>query len=474
MDFSGIASEKYLKDSMKWMADQNLSGKGRKEFKYLWRSYKEDRKHGWSQFIAKPGRTWIYDNAVGIYALLKFSKLAKIREEKEESEKHYKSAGKAIESLIKLNQWEERRGFKGLWHFSYDTHGSYISPMGPMGANLFVLNAIYAYIIQGGDRTYLKWINDRVKTFIFDQQVMDKDDPRYGLIQAGLRLDKGNRNSQMTWCNIEHNTEYAGTLRLAARANQGRDKEFLLELAERHELLVKGILKNFWQGDHFCTLITETGEINQLVSADTTSWTPFVLMPYMDMNDVWKCIQYIKDNFRIEVEEGERCYHWHWKQLPGSGRKIVLKNKKVPFQKKVAGLFFFTREHGENIPPEEIEKLEKMLHPEAMAYMGLLLMEFAKHTEDKEKRKEALDFLRELYEGIVTMKEAYGGKGTPYATLNVEDYSNTLESMTSAASGAIFTMALMGVDIDDFLGVVPPESFSVDGKKPFNRQTEQK
>lgn len=469
IDLSRIASEKYLQDSMEWIAEQNLKGKGRKEFKHLWRSYKEDRKHGWSQFIAKPGRTWVYDNAVGIYALLKFSKLTETRGEKEESVKHLKKAGKAIDSLIKLNQWEEKRGYQGLWHFCYDTRSSYISPMGAMGANLWVLNAIYAYIIQSKDRTYLKWINDRMKTFIFKQQVMEKDDPRYGLIQAGLRSVKGDRNSQMTWCNIEHNIEYIGTLRLAARVNHTGDKKFLFELAKRHELCVKAILKNFWRKDHFCTLITETGEINELVSADTTSWTPFVLLPYMEINDIWKCIQYLKDNFRIETEEGEQCYQWHWKKFPNGRRKIIIKNKKVPFNKKIAGLFFFTREHGENLSLEEKEKLEKMLHPEAMAFAGLFLLRYVQQTEDKEKRKEALELLIELYNSLIAVKKAYGGKGTPYATLNVEDFSNTLESMTSTAAGAILTMALLGVDMDDFLGIVPPESFTVNNKKPYTR-----
>lgn len=487
IDFSKLADRTYFQDSLAWLASQNFGRLG--NFSYLWKSYKSQPTHPYSKFYAKYGRTWTYDNALGIYAALKTAKVAEISKNETAAKASTENAKRAVTALVNLAKWEEGKGYKGLWHFSYNTTGDdFIDPRGPLGANLWALNAIYSYIIQTGDTTHLAWVNSKMKTFVFGQQVMSKErkmtvvrqgrtqvisepEQRYGLIRAGLYnaedyakgdlmgygVYTGNPNVQNEGCFVEHNADYIATLRLAAIAerkfNGGKDTKFLSDLKNRHELCVQAILNNFWQKDHFCTAMdaatTKDGvvvstKLNTSVAVDNNSWLADVIMPY-DMEKAWQSIKFNEKRFMIKVRLGG---------------------------KDMEGLFFFTKEFADpyvRMSAADRAKLEKMLQPEATFGYILLLMRYAQATDNAERRKECLDLISRLYKSMVMLKQHYGGKGTPYATLDIHNYFNTMEAMSSTATGMIVTDAMYGAGIDDFIGVTPPEDFTVGSKAPFTK-----
>jgi len=455
-----IADKGFLEFSMKWIDDRSLGWRGK--FSYLWQSYEEEPTHPYSEYIAMYKRTWVYDDALAIYAQLKTAELAKATGDHESAQRHIENARRATEAFVYLADWEESKGFNGLWHFSYNVFGdNFIDPRGPLGADIWVLNAIYSYIIQTADTRHLGWINHKVKNFIFGQQVMDEKDPRHGLIRAGLYnasdYAKGDSmgynvygddpNVQNENCFVEHNADYIGLLRLAAIAeigfNESRDKGFLDELKNRHEACLKAVIKNFWQDDHFSTGMSETGKVNTSVAVDNNSWLADVIMVY-DMERAWQSLQFNEKRFIIELELGRQ---------------------------KAEGLFFFTRDFHDmfiqKLRRKDREKLEKMIQPEATFGYIALLMRYARYTKDEARRQKCLELVERLYSSMIKIKKHYGSRKLPYATLDIKGYFNTMGSMASIATGAVVTAAMLGANADDFIGVAPPAYFTVDEKPPI-------
>ncbi|MFH1847995.1 MAG: hypothetical protein ABH825_02110, partial [Candidatus Omnitrophota bacterium] len=460
-DFSDIADKGYLRDSLKWIESARLNAYGR--FGSLWRSYRRNPANPASRYVARYGRTWIYDNALAIYAELKTAALAQMSGCPNTGAAHTQNAKKAADALVNLSRLEEQNGFKGLWRFSYNTiDDNFVDPRGPLGANLWALNAIYAYILQTGDERNLGWLKDSVKSFLFKQQVMDENDPRFGLIRGGLynasdykkgenmgySVDEGDPNIQNEYCFIEHNADFIGTLRLAAiaekRFNGGRDEKFLSDLRQRHELCVKAILKNFWLGDHFCTAMEPDGTINTSVAVDNNSWVADIIMPY-DAERAWQSIRYNRKKFMVMMRLGDKV---------------------------IDGLSFFAGDFKDpylmNMSDADRKLMEEMVQPEATFGYVLLLMRYAEHTPNKERKAECLMLINRLYRSMVLLKEHFGGLGTPYATVDIPGYFNTMESMAGTATGVVVTTAMLGVDADDFIGISPPEDFTVDGRRPFS------
>ena len=508
--FSGIATLRQFDELMDWVDGRRFTdpryGRVDELFLPLWQSYKPNDKDPDSRYIAEYGRVWTYDVALAIFAELKAAQVLKATWKHEEAQGRIANAKKAVEGLMRLAKWEEKEmAFKGLWHFSYNVLGdSYRDPRGPLGANLWAINAMYAYIIQTGDTTCLEWLNGKVKTFVFSQQVMDQNDPRYGLVRAGLyhvlddklgpfsgyclgrnltgivdflnteykiarRGFKDEKylqirdlvvefakargltetpaeelaNFQNGNCFIEHNAAYLGMLRLAALANTRGDAGFLTELRRRHEICVNSINNKFWQGDHYCTAMSEKGEINKSVAVDNNTWAADALMPY-DMERTWQCIQFTKRRFMIKIKLGE---------------------------KEVEGLFFFTSDfedpYVQGLSQEDRKKLEQMVSPEATLGYVLLLMRYAQVTKDEKRKEECLDLIIRLYRSMFVIKEHFGGNGIPYSTLRIQEYFTMLEGMASNATAAITAAALRGAGVNDFIGVTPPKEFTVRGRAPF-------
>jgi len=528
----------YLERSLAFLKDQRIGArimKG-KDFSGLYQSHKHTPRNPNSQYVAAYGRSWVYDCALGIYADLKSGKTEQAR--------------RGVDALVRLAEHEDKLGFRGLWHFSYNTMADdFIDPRGPLGANLWCLNAIYAYMLQTGDSRPLAWTNEKVAGFVFTQQVLDGKDPRYGLFRAGLEnpvdLARGDAmgyhvyegipsdfdellresqrlsqeilglvlphplnkpvatalealrlarptdeviNSQVEFCSIEHNADAVATLRLAARAAYRFlpvEREFLDELKRRHDLTLDA-LDRMWVREadgagHFVTAMEADGTLNTSVAVDNNTWVPAVLLDY-DEERVWESIQFTRTRFLVE----------------DVGCK---------------GLFFFNSDFTDryvNLTEAEREEMERLIQPEATWGFVQLLWEYARKTKHSPRRKEALALARELAENMIAFQALYAATGdpyergfasyadvstqvglstlkavageprallnklveestaaanrhrrfgTPYASRNIRNYFNTLESAAATATGVAVMQVMRGANGDDFITVAPPRQW---------------
>jgi len=457
----------FLKENLEFLDRQKLmepsvNGQIGFDFQGLRRSFKEDPRHPDSKSVAAFGRIWIYDAALSIYADLKAGRI--------------RSAGAQAGRVMQLALQEKAKGFLGLWHFSYNTRGdSFIDPRGPTGANCWALNALYSYALERGDAVLIAWANRAVEEFLFAQQVMDPRDPRAGLIRAGLynadevkkgesmgyRVYEGDRNCPYEHVILEHCIDAAGTFRLAYRATRKHlppKEKFLAELVRRHDLLMQGARRCFWQKDHFISALdprgTPTAGTDGLpsVAVDNNTWAAQVFLPY-DLETARMAARYVEEHFLIRVPTA---------QVEDAAR--------LPAPDGMEGLYYFRSTFVDpfvQVPPEYRAKLEQLFQPEAAFGFILFLAAMARQTPDPAEKVRWEARARELYEHTVTLLGLYGSGGAPYASVNIPMVFSTLHSLTTAASGVITAAILQGASADDFIGVLPPKEFTVAGKPPL-------
>ncbi|MBI3318492.1 MAG: hypothetical protein HYZ90_05045 [Candidatus Omnitrophica bacterium] len=460
-----MATSDDLKECLRFLDRQRLmtpsvNGQIGFDFQGLRQSYLDNPKHPDARFIARFGRIWIYDVALSIYADLKAGR--------------FRSAGYQAGRVMQVALQEEEKGFRGLWHFSYNTQGDlFIDPRGPTGANAWCLNAIYSTMISAGDSSALSWANRMVKEYLFPQQVMEKEDTRFGLVRAGLhnaddaargdgmgyRVYEGRANHPYQHCILEHNADAAGTFRLAFRASRHfgfKGEKFLEELIHRHDLLMKGIRRIFWQGDHFVSALDGEGRLftgtdgQPSLAVDNNTWAAHVFLPY-DLEMSLSSIRYVEKKFLIQTPPA------------------LLEDAHAPASAGLHGLYYFTAAFVDpfvQVAEEDRGKMEHLLHPEAAFGFVLFLKEAAERVGQPQERERLMRRAMELYDQTVRLQRLYGSGGAPYASANVPRIFSTLHSVTTAASGAIAAGILQGARSDDFIGVVPPPEFSVDGKSP--------
>ena len=452
----------FLKENLAFLDRQMLlepsvNGQVGFDFQGLRRSFKENPAHPDSKLVAGFGRIWIYDAALSIYADLKAGRI--------------RQAGYQAGRLLQLARQEEARGFKGLWHFSYNTRGDFfVDPRGPTGANAWCLNALYAYVLARGDAALLSWLNGAVQEFLFERQVMDPSDPRYGLIRAGLynaddlkegdamgyRVYEGDMNHSYEHVILEHCIDAAGTLRLAWRANQQTKSTgykvpgtpvFLSELVRRHDLLMQGARRAFWKGDHFVSALDPEGRPYTgsdglpSVAVDNNTWAAHVFLPY-DPALALAAVRYVEEHFLVGVPPA------HVEDVSAEANPEGLR-----------GLYYFRANFTDpfvQVPAEHRAKMERLLQPEAA--FGFILFLLALGEKDR---------AQDLYEHSVKLQRLYGPSGAPYASANVPTVFSTLSSVTTAANGVVATAILQGAPADDFIGVIPPAEFTVAGRPPL-------
>ncbi len=435
------------------------------DFQGLRRSYFDDPKHGQSKFVAHSGRVWIYDVALSIYADLK--------------SKRFQQAVHQADRVVQLAQREEERGFQGLWHFSYNTkEDSFIDPRGPTGANAWCLNALYACALERGDRALLAWLNQKVESYLFGEQVINRKDPRHGLIRSGrynaddlAREDsmgydvyRGDLNHSYEHVILEHCADAAGTFRLAFRANRRLDpknKPFLEILIERHDWLIQGMRRCFWQGDHFVSALDGQGQLYRgrdgqpSVAVDNNTWSAHIFVPY-DLELARSAARYVEDRFITQVPPAML------EDLPSDSTQAG------SVQEGLEGLYYFPDTFADpfvQIPDQRREKVEKLLHPEAALGFVLFLLGLADHLSGSEQERLRQRALK-LYEDTANLQGLYGAHAAPYASVNIPPIFSTLHSVTTAACGVITTRILQGAPSDDFIGVMPPKEMTVAGQAP--------
>lgn len=431
------------------------------DFQGLRQSFREDPRHPDSKMVAHFGRIWIYDVALSIYADLKVGRI--------------RPAGHQAGRVMQLALREEELGYRGLWHFSYNTReDTFIDARGPTGANAWCLNAIYAYLLQRPEGGLLQWANRKVREYLFARQVMDPTDPRHGLIRAGLHnadetargdamgysVYEGDVNREYQHVILEHCADAAGTYRLAFRVNRRQpapDRGFLEELARRHDLLLQGMRRRFWQGDHFVSALEESGAVfrgtdgQPSVAVDNNTWSAHVFAPY-DLELARSAIRYIEERFVLTT--------------PPASVEDVQPGADATGLK---GLFYFLANFSDpfvQMPPEVRPRMEQLFQLEAAFGFVLFLLGVADCTPDAAEADRLRKRAEEIHRHTLDLLRLYGPSAAPYASATVPAIFSTLHSVTTAATGVVTTAILEGAPGDDFIGVLPPPEFTVAGKKP--------
>lgn len=458
---------KHLKGCLQFLDQQQLIQPSFNEqvgfdFQGLRKSYKDNPLHPESKFIAHYGRVWIYDIALSIYADLKTGRMSQ--------------AAYQVKRAMQLALQEEERGYQGLWHFSYNTVGdSFIDPRGPTGCNAWCLNAIYTYIVATGDTNALRWANKAVRKYLFPQQVMDASDPRCGLVRAGYynpedydgrkgnmgyHVYEGDANRLYEHVILEHNTDIVGTYRLAFRATKRcalEDKDFLSQLIERHDLLMRGMHRVFWQKDHFVSAVDGEGRFYlgtdglPSVAVDNNTWSAHVFLPY-DMPLARAAIQYVQNRF-----------------LTRTPQALIEGLPEGASAQDLTGVFYFPASFSDpfvQVQAEYRPKMEQSFHLEAAFGFILFLAAAATAVSDPAQRLQMHEQACRLYEHAVTLQFLYGPLEAPYASVNVPAVSSTLSSVTTASTGLVTATILGGRSDGDFIGVTPPAEFAVAGQAP--------
>ncbi len=443
------------------LKEPSVNGQAGFDFQGLRRSFKENPAHPDSKSIAAFGRIWIYDTALAIYADLKAGRL--------------RQAGYQAGRVMQLALQEKAKGFEGLWHFSYNTRGDFfIDPRGPTGANCWALNALYSYALARGDTSLITWVNQTVREYLFDQQVMDPQDLRFGLIRAGrynaddtqngnsmgYRVYEGDLNHRYEHIILEHCIDAAGTFRLAFRATRKflpQQENFLAELIHRHDLLMQAARRHFWVGDHFISALdpqakpyTGTDGLPS-VAVDNNTWAAYVFLPY-DLKLAQSSVRYVENQFLVRVPPAQ-----------------VEDAAHPPAPDGLQGLYYFRSTFVDpfvQVPQEFRSKMEQTFQPEATLGFVLFLLALSRQEEDPRQKTRWEARARELYEHTENLLRLYGPRGVPYASANIPMIFSTLHSLTTAASAVIAAAIFGGAPLDDFIGVLPPKEFTVAGQAP--------
>ncbi len=481
-------------------------------FNGLHRSYRSDPDNPhWagpegSAQMAKFGRVWIYDSALGIKAEVGAAQAALADGRRDDALERFNLLWRSSRALVELGKDEEALGFSGGWHFSYNTDGdSWIDPRAPMGGVLWGINALYdaiGFVLTADDpaiRSHrqealelLVWVDMLVKRLVFFMQVMDPDDPRDGLIRnmvynslidaglsmddAGYRVYEGQPNRAGQFVIFEHNADLADVLRNAAKVNAAAalidarfqspkfQKGFMDELPVRHERLLNALWDKAWVGDHFVTAMEADGTINTSVALDNQTWVAGVFLPYSE-DRVWRALDYAWEEFRTKGRDGRiatRLGDLVLEDVPAAGRRWVQQLA----DEEIAAVHFFDWNFKDPyvvVPAARRHKLIEMVQPEANEGIRDLLIRVALVTRDPQRREAALRRAELITKTLSMIRKIYGG--LPYATNYIPDLMSTLQAMAPEASFATVSTRLMGAPVA-LIGTAAPDHFTFQGRRP--------
>lgn len=427
--------------------------------KYLWQSYQSSGS-AYSKWLAGYGRVWTYDAALGLYSVL--------------IQKDYERAGLAVDNFMNVIRAEKKKGYKGLFHFSYNTRGDdFIDPREPQGATQWVLKALYAYMLETGDLSHFNELTSYVIKDILPMQILDPKHPAYGLLRQGYMHKKGLRqggyniyeevdelNVLSHGVNMEHNADFIDFLRLITSVvdkyknrihSVGSD--FRAELKKRHALCMQATLR-IRKDKHWPTAFDQNGKPNWSMAIDHYSWLSHAFMDVKNNRDIpWESIKILYNEFTTTTKT----------ITVFKDRKLT----KVELTKPAKGLFFFTWDFQDSfveMPHSDRLKLEEMIQPEATAGAIIMLMDFVLTSKNEERRKFAYDFMVDLFEGLAEIHkvyktiEGYAGGGMPYATETIPDFFGPDPSL---AAGVTYQIAITKLtnNYSNFLGIKAPEGF---------------
>ncbi|RJP57995.1 MAG: hypothetical protein C4541_08940 [Candidatus Auribacter fodinae] len=440
-----------------WIEGQSaiLSGSKNEQldisFSGLWQSYQNTNNPN-STYIAKSGRVWPYDASLGLYTAL--------------VDKDYAPARRAVDTFMSIIRAEKRKGYKGLFHFSYNTRGDmFIDPREPMGNTLWPLKAMYAYMRESGDLQYYDELTRYVRESVFPLQVLEKDNPAYGFIRAGYAhpngLAQGGYNiysnvSRLNTINnsavTEHNADFIDLLRLMTEVidahRPGREQTLRSELKTRHALIMQAS-NTARKGKHWPTQIGADGSINWSRAVDHYTWLASTFIG-LDEEIAWESVQILSNEFTTVINSIEFM----------AGNKV----SRVDLPKPAKGLIFFSSDYKDQYVDFTIAQraiLEKMIQPESTSGGIVFLHNYIQSTKNPQRREYALRLMRELLDGLATVhktyKNVYGGGSMPYATENIQFFNST-PSMAGTASYYI-ALRVMESGYSRFIGTPLPKGF---------------
>lgn len=433
----------------------------------LWASY-EDTKSRWSKYLAYYDRMFTYDTALALYTQI-------IRDDRRGD---FSESRTAVDVIMHLMRREHDKGRIGLLHFSYNTkEDSFIDPRKITGANIWMLKALYAYMIASGDLDYFQMLTGYVRDYLFPLQVLDSNHPAFGFVTAGyghpLGMDQGGYsiyadlyelNTPTQLVVLEHNADYIDLLRIMQfLLNKCElDTEGLSdELRLRHALVMQAAYR-VRKGRHWPTAIDLDGTVNWSMAVDHYTWMASTFIG-LDDDVAWQSVEVLNDEFTTTIDSLEILIG----PIP----------RRIPLDTDATGLIFFDRDFSDpyvTIAEDDRDKLENLIQPEATAGGIVFLYHFARHCNDDSRREKSLELLDTWLDGLAVIHETYSSLyttgGMPYATENTHNYFNSTPSMAATAT-YYMAIEVLATGYPFFIGVPLPEQFddaltcSVDVKK---------
>ena len=429
-------------------------------FEGLWRSYQYCAGR-YQEYLSLYSRVWPYDASVGLFSVM--------------VEGDYDRAHIAVDTFMRVLRAEKKKGYRGLFHFSYNTSAdSFIDPREPQGATQWVLKSIFAYMLDTGDIAYMDELIGYLRTDILPLQILGPEHPAYGLLRQGYahpkgldqggyqiyeELDKLNTVAHMV--NIEHNADFIDLLRLVAFCCQkyhdklsNADVDFIDELRKRHALAMQAAVC-IRKGPYWPTAFDVFGQPNWSRAIDHYTWLSHTFVDVENNEDIpWQSIQILMNEFSVVIDSMTVLYN--------TAETVIY------FDRPLKGIYFFQQDFGDQfvaIDDEKRMRLEKMIQPEATAGAICFLQDFIKTTRHPERRKIAMGYMAELLEGLAGLHTefkkvpGYNGSGMPYATEFIYDYFGPDPSMAATATYQI-ALKRLNNDYVYFLGVPVPVGFS--------------
>ena len=190
---------------------------------------------------------------------------------------------------------------------------------------------------------------------------------------------------------------------------------------------------------------------NPSVAIDNNTWAAHVFIPY-DVDLVRSSARFVERRFVVghppaEIESA----------LTGASSEGL------------EGTFFFTSSFADpfvHVPLEFRAKLERIFHPEATFGYILMLRDLSDALPGLEGDRIGVRAY-ELLDKTIRFIQLYGPNSAPYASAYIPEIFTTMDSVPTAATGVVAASILDGTARNgDFIGVLPPPEFVVDGRRP--------
>ncbi len=299
--------ESAYSESLKWLKDQIVPNStvdnpfpDRRKMILSYRIPENDPSY---QYLAR--KSFIYDNAVAAVA---FTMAGKFRE---------------AESILNtLSRLVRENG--SLW-FSYNTHNSWPDENDHEGAMIrsgalawagYALSH-YVSVRNTEDSSFYREdvagkryteAAERIAEYLLSNQILDKNDPRYGLVTGGRgsyrieysddkkRIEEIYNYDPVGWVSVEHNID---TYFLLKSLHLVTGSRFFLN---RGELVKKSILKAFWDNSYgqFIRGIKFDGRRDTALPLDGASWGALFLESTGAKGRTAKALQTMDRNFLTE------------------------------------------------------------------------------------------------------------------------------------------------------------------------------